>query len=302
MAGHNDRKGRGYYTCKLTIGMWEDAVLIIDSQVHIWKTKTPDRPWFSPDSSLPDPFTYKELLQEMKTAGVDRAVLVPPGWEGGRPELALEGAARHPDRFIVMGRIAIDKPEEVALLPKWTEAPGMVGMRLAFQKPETQAWLTDGTADWLWPAAEEFDIPLMIFAPGQHDRLREIARAHPKLRIIVDHMGLMREKDAPAAAAMERLIPLAELPNVAVKVTSVPFYSTEPYPYRNLHAALQALIGAFGPKRSFWGTDITRICNLCTYRQCVTVFTEELDFLSSDELAQVMGLGIADWLRWQVPG
>jgi predicted TIM-barrel fold metal-dependent hydrolase len=273
-------------------------LVVIDSQVHVWQAETPDRPWFSPEAHLPNPFGYENLLREMKAAGVDRAVLVPPGWEGGRPDFALEGVARHPGRFIVMGRIALDKPDSIALLPQWTAPRGMVGIRLAFQKKQTQAWLNDGTADWFWPAAEKYDIPLMVFAPGQHDRLCEIARAHPGLRIIIDHMGLMREKDAPAAAAIERLIPLADCPNLSVKVTSVPFYSTEPYPYRNLHDSLRRLIGAFGPGRSFWGTDITRIWSLCSYRECVTLFTEELDFLSAEDLEWVMGRGIAEFLRW----
>lgn len=275
-------------------------MLIIDSQVHIWRAETPDRPWFSPAAHLPNPFGYQDLLRLMKDAGVGRAVLVPPGWEGGRSDFALEAAAKYPDRFIVMGRIAVEKPEQAALLPRWKEQAGMVGIRLAFQKKHAQGWLSDGTADWFWPEAERFDIPLMVFAPGQHDRLHEIARAHPRLRIIVDHMGLNREKDAPAAAAIERLIPLADCPNVAVKVTSVPFYSTEPYPYRNLHDALRRLIAAFGPERAFWGTDITRIWSLCTYKQCVMLFTEALDFLTADDLEWVMGRGIAKRLRWPV--
>jgi hypothetical protein len=84
-----------------------------------------------------------------------------------------------------------------------------------------------------------------------------------------------------------------------VKVTSVPFYSTEPYPYRNLHGALGRLIGAFGARRAFWGTDITRIWQLASYRQCVTLFTEELDFLTNDDLDWVMGRGLAQCLGWQ---
>lgn len=274
--------------------------MIIDSQVHIWQAETPDRPWAQPVAHLAEPFGYEDLLREMKLAGVDRAVLVPPGWEGGRPEFALEGAARHPDRFVVMGRIAIDKPEQAALLPTWKARQGMIGIRLAFQKEHADGWLRDGTTDWFWPLAERYDIPLMVFAPGQHDRVAEIARAHPRLRIIIDHMSLRREKDAAAIAVIEQLIPLADCPNLSVKVTSVPFYSSEPYPYRNLHDVLRRLIGAFGPRRAFWGTDITRIWSVCSYRQCVTLFTEELEFLSADDLDWVMGRSIAEILRWRL--
>ena len=274
--------------------------MIIDSQVHVWAAETPDRPWYSPTSHLPNPFGYAELLAEMKGAGVDRAVLVPPGWEGGRNDLALKGARKHPSRFAVMGRIALDDPAAPGLLEGWTAQPGMLGIRLAFQKERESGWLDDGTADWFWPAAERHGIPVMVFAPGRNDAFAEIARTHPRLTMIVDHMNLGREQDAAAVAAMESLIPLADRANVSVKVSSVPLYSTEPYPYRNLHEGLARLIGAFGPRRAFWGTDLTRIWNrIETYRQCVTLFTEELDFLTGDDLDWVMGRGLAACLGWE---
>lgn len=273
--------------------------MIIDAQVHVWKASTPERPWAYGPAHLPEPFGYEDLLREMKTAGVDRAVLIPPGWEGDRIDFALEGAERHPDRFCVMGRIAVDEPvASAALLPGWKAQRGMLGIRLSFQKAHNERFLTDGTADWFWPEAEKHGIPVMVFAPGKFAEIRTIAEAHPKLRIIVDHMGLRREQDAAAVTVIERLCALADCPNVHVKVTSVPLYSTEPYPCRNLHDALRRLIGAFGPRRSFWGTDISRIWKLGTYRQFVTLFTEELKFLSADELEWVMGRGIARCLEW----
>lgn len=108
--------------------------MIIDSQVHIWRAATPERPWFSEKSTMPDPFGYDDLRKIMREAGVDRAVLVPPAWEGGVSDFALEGAARHPNRFIVMGRVDVENPDNLALLPRWKESQGMVGIRLAFQK------------------------------------------------------------------------------------------------------------------------------------------------------------------------
>lgn len=274
------------------------APVIIDAQIHIWQAETPDRPWERREAHLDTPFGYQDLLKLMAASGVDRAVLVPPGWEGGRPEFSLEAAHRHPDRFRIMGRIALDDPAGAKRLAHWTGPFGMTGLRVAFQKKETWPLLTDGTTDWLWPAAEAADLPIMLFAPGQTKSVIEIARAHPKLRIIYDHMGLLREKDAAAAAAIDGILPMADLANLHVKVTSVPFYSTEPYPYRNLHDALKRLIAAFGPRRSFWGTDITRIWRLCTYDQCVRLFTHDLPFLAADDLDWVMGRGLAQCLRW----
>ena len=44
----------------------------------------------------------------------------------------LEAARLHPDRFAVMGRLALDKPESRALVADWRKQPGMLGMRFTF--------------------------------------------------------------------------------------------------------------------------------------------------------------------------
>jgi len=60
---------------------------------------------------------------------------------------------------------------------------------------------------------------------------------------------------------------------------------------------LRRLDDAFGPARMFWGTDITRMP--CSWRQCVTMFTEELPWLSGRDLELVMGRAACDWLGWR---
>jgi predicted TIM-barrel fold metal-dependent hydrolase len=275
---------------------------IIDSQVHIWAANTPERPWvqgMEGRAHLPEPLGHEKLLRWMDEAGVDGAVLVPPSLEGDRNDLALEAARRHPDRFAVMGRIALDHPSARPALKTWKDQPGLLGVRLTFHRPDTRPQLTDGTADWLWPAAEEFGVPLMVHAPERLPVIGEIAAKHPKLRIIIDHMGFARETmDEKALAGADRVSALARHPNVCVKVSSLPCFSTEPYPFRNLAEPLRRIIAAFGPQRSFWGTDLSRMLAHCTYRQGVTHFTEELDFLSADDLAWIMGRGIAQCLGW----
>src|SRR5436853_7392776 len=80
---------------------------------------------------------------------------------------------------------------------------------------------------------------------------------------------------------------LARHPNIGVKMSGAPSYSSQPYPYRNIHGHLRQIFEAFGPDRSFWGTDITRMP--CSYRQCVTMFTEELPWLRGRDLERVIG-------------
>jgi len=209
---------------------------IVDSQVHLWKAESPDWPWVpGAKPQLPEPFTIERLVPMMDDAGVDRAVIVPPSWPGDRNDYALEAAKRYPDRFAVMGRITLQNPQSAALLPKWKDQPGMLGVRVIFNNDVTIPWLTDGTADWLWPAAEKAGVPVMFFAPGRVSMFARIAERHPQLTLIIDHMGLtaVMAKDNSIAAAVDQAVALAKYPNVSIKMSSAPNMSLEPYPFRD---------------------------------------------------------------------
>jgi hypothetical protein len=85
---------------------------------------------------------------------------------------------------------------------------------------------------------------------------------------------------------------------VAVKATGQAGYALDPYPFRSIHDGLHSVFDAFGPRRMFWGTDFTRMH--CTWRQCVTLFTEELPWLHGADLDLVMGQAFCDWIGWQI--
>ena len=280
-------------------------MLIVDSQIHIWAADTPERPWppiVHPGQSRahrPEPVTKEEMLREMKIAGLDRAVIAPPVWEGVRNDVALAAAAAHPDRFAVMGRVDLEDPASRKLIPTWRSQPGMLGLRYAFHRPTVRPLLTEGRIEWLWPAAEAAGLPLMLFVVAEDLHLVErIAERHPALKLTIDHLGLTSGKDAAAFQNLDQLLALAARPNVAVKVSSLPSYTTEAYPYRSLHPYLKRTYDAFGPRRMFWGSDYSRLP--CTYRQCVTMFTEEMPWLTKDDLESIMGRALCDWIGWKI--
>jgi predicted TIM-barrel fold metal-dependent hydrolase len=278
-------------------------MFIIDSQVHIWAPETPEKPYARQDASTPHrpvPLGHEELLREMDGAGVARCVLVPPTWEDDRNDTSLEAARLYPDRFAVMGRIKLTAPQSRALLATWKNQPHMLGVRLIFNQGRSKDWLFDGTADWFWDAAERHDVPVMAFAPNAVPKLGDIAERHPGLRMIVDHMGLSSAlRGQSLEPAVAHIIKLARLANVAVKVSALPCYVDEPYPFPALHPLVRRVVDAFGPQRCFWGTDLSHLP--CPYKQVVTLFTEEMKSLSGTELEWIMGRGIAKWLSWPLP-
>ncbi len=272
--------------------------MIVDAQVHVWGADSAERPWpegRAGDAQKPYPVTKELVLAGMNEAGIDRAILVPPSWEGDRNDIALEAAETHPDRFAVMGRLPVESADASALVALKAQ-PGMLGARFTFHTAASHPWLTDGTADWLWTAAEEADIPLMVFVPGSAAVLEAVAEQHPGLRLILDHLALSQGKGDEAFANLDQVLRLSRFANVAVKASGLPCFTEETYPFPGLHKHIRRVFDAFGPERMFWGTDWTRLP--CSWREAVNLFTEELPWLTAQDKDLIMGRAICQWLDW----
>jgi predicted TIM-barrel fold metal-dependent hydrolase len=198
-----------------------------------------------------------------------------------------------------MGRIALNDPTTARRFPTWREQPGVLGIRLNIAG-EQAAWLTDGTADWFWPAAEKAGIPVMFLTTGQTHQFARIVERHSRLVLIIDHMGVSSEavRNKAMAAAIDQSVALAKYPNVSVKLSAAPAFSSEPYPFRDVTPHIRRLFDAYGPQRCYWGTDMINSFAKATYRQRITHFTEELDFLSEDDKDWIMGRAIVTRLGW----
>ncbi len=72
----------------------------------------------------------------------------------------------------------------------------------------------------------------------------------------------------------------------------------EAYPLRDMTEHIKRCFDAFGPRRCYWGTDLTNALAKATYRQRITHFTEELPFLSEEDKDWVMGKAILARLNW----
>lgn len=273
-------------------------MLIVDSQVHIWAADTPQRPWAKgAKPHRPQPFGKDDVLREMNAASVDCAVIVPPSLDRVRNDLALDAAHVHPDRFAVMGKIDADAPQSRGTLAKWRKQPGVLGLRFNFKKNPDRIADPERMA-WLWAEAEQADIP--VYVGVSHPAVKfvdAVAQKHPRLKLILDHMALAGGvKDDEAFREIDLLLAIAKRPNVAVKVSALPCYSSEAYPFRNLHRYVRQVYDVFGPQRLLWGSDLSRL--KCSYRQCVTMFTEEMPWLSTNDLEWIMGRALCEWLDW----
>jgi len=267
-------------------------MMIVDGQVHLWGKGTT----FPPHRATP--YSAAEAIRDMDAAGVTRAVLHPPSWDPDSNELSVEAVKAYPGRFAILGRLPLDAPDSPKRIDSWKSRPGMLGLRYTFLQPHMKSWPTDGTMDWLWPAAEKHGVPVALLCAEFLPLVGEKAAKHPGLKLIVDHMGgVMRQKGEAAMAKLPELVALAKYPNVAVKATGGPGYAADEYPFRSLEPWYRAIYDAFGPERMFWGTDITRMA--CSWKQCVTAIDESLPWLKGRDKELVMGRAMCDWIGWK---
>jgi predicted TIM-barrel fold metal-dependent hydrolase len=269
---------------------------IVDAQIHLWGSGLPSNLSHIQVTS----FTTAEAVALMDEAGVDAAIIHPPGWDPNSTELAFDAVRDYPGRFAVMGSTPLDAPGARDQVATWRDRSGMLGLRYTCLSDPMRQWVADGTLDWLWAAAEEADIPISLLATDSLEVLGRVAERHPGLRLTIDHLGgrggNTTLKDAEAMTHIPDLLALAKHPNVAVKATGAPGYSSEAFPFPAMHTYLHQIYDAFGPERMFWGTDITKM--KCSWRDCVTMFTEELPWLNDADKQLVMSDAICAWWGW----
>lgn len=279
-------------------------MLITDAQVHLWEVDRPNRPWpKNPQRPphRPNGFGGDEMLSQMGAAGVDRAVVVPPTWVGENNVTALEIAAKYPASFAVVGRFDATAPNARKQLEGWLKQPHMLGVRMSFHVKPFVDRLEDGSLDWFWAACERLGIPVMALVPGLARKIRPVAESHPELKLLIPHMACVLDvRGAGAFAGFTDLLALARCPRVHIMVSSAPCFSNEPYPFRDLHPFIRSIYDAFGARRMLWGADLSRLTS--TYRECLNLFQEALDFLSVQDKELVLGKGLAEVLNWPEVG
>ncbi|HUN51784.1 MAG TPA: amidohydrolase family protein [Candidatus Sulfotelmatobacter sp.] len=269
---------------------------IVDAQIHLWGTGLPSNLSHRQVTA----FTPEEAIGLMDEGGVDAAVIHPPGWDPGSTDMAFRAVRDYPGRFAIMGSLPLDQAASRERIARWRDQPGMLGLRYVFLHDPARQWLHEGRLEWLWAAAEAAGVPIAMLATDSLKELGSVAERHPGLRLTIDHLGgrggLTTLKDAAAMTHMPELLALAKFPNVAVKATGAPGYSSEAYPFPAMHVWLRQIYDAFGPERMFWGTDITKMP--CSWRQCVSMFTEALPWLGERDKQLVMGEALCTWWGW----
>ena len=272
----------------------------LDSQVHAYERNHPGRPWVGTLYG-PAEVTGDQMVAAMDAVGVGGAVLVSPfSMYRYDASYAITVHAAHPTRFRLIKPVDPTDPAVTDTIADWAATKGTVGIRV-FLRDNVSTDPADPAINRVLAAAAQHSLPVNLACTGRLDQAAQLAPRNPNTRLVIDHLGLPQPHEPPPRAEpfadLPKLLTLAGLDNVAVKISGACTLSHESFPYNDIWDPLFRIFDAFGFDRCMWGTDWTRAVGLLTYEQGVQAF-RVTDRLSDSDRALLMGDTLQRVYNW----
>lgn len=275
--------------------------MIVDAHAHIFSHVCRK---VAPPRFADGRFPVERLLEEMNSAGVDRALLVQNPTIGEINEEIITAVRDHPDRFA--GVMQVDPRDPAAA--KKVEAI-VCGTRLGTLKLEmSEEWgwsgihpgirLTEPSMDALWGVVSRHSLKVIIDPgaignPGyQVEEIDLLSSHYRNVTFLLEHLGYLQPQDESNPAALERrlkLLKLAEKENVYLGFSATGALLGEEYPCPKSSSLLKEAAALVGAEKILWGTDVP--ITLCRYQyaQMIDVVRKETPELSATERAAILG-------------
>ena len=221
----------------------------IDAHVHVW----PPAAAVEAEADVVASGVNRALLETLKTSGIDRAILVQPSVCGLDHAYLLSTLEAHPARVIGIAQVEPEDDGSFEVIEELTRLERFAGFRVPLLRA-SERWM-DHWGERYWRLADSRGCPItVLMAPKDLDQMHELARAYPRVPIVVDHMARLDLASDRTSAAAD-LCSLASSPNVYVKWSALAFISDDVWPYRSLWPILLDVLDAFGAMRLMWGSD-----------------------------------------------
>jgi L-fucono-1,5-lactonase len=279
----------------------------VDAHLHVWDRARADYPWLGPElGAIHRDMPFEEVRPQLRRAGIGGAVLVQAADNDDDTRNMLAVADRYPDVLGVVGWLPLDQPEEVAArLPGWRDDPRLVGVRCLIHDMTDLHWIlrpdVGRSLDLLADADLSFDY--VTSGPAALAHVPRIAREHPGLRIVIDHLG-KPPVGGDAAAVDEWRALLAEAarhPEVSAKLSGLyaagPDRPLDGWTADEVAAVVRDAFELFGAARLMAGGDWP-ICLLAGgYQGSWQALTGALDGRDAGERQAVLGGTAAEVYR-----
>lgn len=273
-----------------------ETTTVVDTHVHVWDLSGGPHgvryPWLGPQ--LPDlyrTFTLAELTGQLRTAGVGAVVLVQAADSMAETAELLRVAAGSELPAAVVGWLPLADPGATTLqLQRLATADALVGVRhLIHDEPDIQWLLRPDVAQGMELIAEA---GLVFDAVAERvELLRQlpvVARRHPQLTIVVDHLGKPPIASGGWQPWADALAEAAAEPNVLGKISGLGTAAggTDPESWRRY---VDHALEVFGPDRLMVGGDWPVALQAGGYADTWAATLAVLDGLTESERNRVLG-------------
>ena len=231
--------------------------MTVDAHFHIWQPARGDYGWLTPAlGAIHRDVSVAHWQAQAAPLGVRGGVLVQAAPTEGETQFLLAAADAEPAVLGVVGwvdMLALDAPQRIAAVARH---PKLKGLRPMLQDIADADWILQPALE---PALQAMIEHRLVFdaliLPLHLPRIRELARRHPGLRIVVDHAAKPQIAQRGWQPWADELRRLADESDAACKLSGL---LTEAGPGADqalLAPWVNHLLQCFGPRRVLWGSD-----------------------------------------------
>jgi L-fuconolactonase len=257
--------------------------LIVDAHQHFWDPAGADYPWMTDEvAAIRRRFGPEELEPVLRTNGIDATIVVQARHSLDETHELLELAVATPFVRGVVGWVDLTDPAVGDVLARL--GGGLVGVRhQVHDEPDAEWLLRPDVRRGLAAVGEAGLVYDLLVRTRELPAAIETVRALPQVRFVVDHLAKPPLRDGSTEAWAEGLAALAELPNVACKLSGL---VTEADPGHDLVPYLRRALDLFGAERCMFGSDWPVCLLAAEYGEVLSLV---IDALHDDERAAVLG-------------
>lgn len=260
--------------------------MIVDAHVHVFTSAEASARRSDELAPPRRTATIEEFAIVRRSNGVRRAVLVPLD---ATDDYAPATARADPDSYGLVGVLGARHE----LPPGQLE--GLDALRIQWLG-EPQMPLTESPRFAILAEAARYRIVLWAYLiPGQLSLVRELVRALPDTRIVLNHLGFAPHDmkvdahqrpafdDALPEVVQREILALADLRQVNILFSGHYALASDPYPYESLRPFSQQIAERFGADRMLWGSDYPWIVDTPGYQQTIEIVSHQLPGASASE-------------------
>ncbi len=259
---------------------------IIDAHVHVLATYKPMVPF-------EDTGRVDRLLHLMDDSGVEKAVMLPvvADFSPTNNEDCGRWAQEHPDRLAAMTDVPLHEPTAAARVSQARDRYGAVAISY-YPNSADLSWMLEAERAPLWEAFAISALACNLHVnPPNYPVLLALARRHPDVRFVCNHLALPGDHFEPDDPNYGGLLEAKPLSNIFVKASAFFGAATTSWDFRCPRALgfFSALLKGLGAERILWGTDWPPTSGHLTYRQALELVRTFATDLDDESRARVLG-------------